>query len=80
MFTSEEHAQRSRLFRQITTGMMAVATTVLVAVMFVQPGQFTRALAALAAVNALGLVCLPSIAEVTREPQASRLLQGSWRW
>ena len=58
MFTSEEHAQRSRLFRQVTAGMMAVATTVLVAVMFVQPGQFTRALAALVAVNALGLIVL----------------------
>ena len=58
MFTSEEHAQRSRLFRQIAGGMMAVATTVLVVLMFVQPEQFTRALAALAAVNALGLVLL----------------------
>ena len=58
MFTSEEHAQRSRLFRQITAGMMGVATTVLVVLMFVQREQFTRAWVALAVVNALGLVLL----------------------
>ena len=58
MFTSEDHAQRSLLFRQITGGMMAVATTALVVLMFVQSEQFTRALAALVAVNTLGLVLL----------------------
>ena len=58
MFTSEEPAQRSRLFRQVTIGVMSVATTVLVLVMFVQPAKGVRAVVALAAVNALGLVLL----------------------
>jgi len=58
VFISEEHAQSSRLFRQVTGGMMAVSTTVLVVLLFVQPAHFTRALAALAAVNTLGFVLL----------------------
>ena len=58
MFTSEEHAQRSRLFRQVAIGMMAVATPVLVLLMLVQPTQRVRAVAALAALTALALVLL----------------------
>jgi len=58
VFTSEEHAQRSRQFRQIAIGMMAVSTTVLVALMFVQPAQRVRAMSALAAMGVLGLVLL----------------------
>jgi len=58
VFTSEEHAQRSRLFRQLAIGMMAVATPVLVLLMLVQPTQRVRAAAALAAVTVLALVLL----------------------
>ena len=58
MFTSEEHAQRSRLFRQVAIGMMAVSTTVLVTLMFVQPTQRARALAALTVMSVLGLALL----------------------
>ena len=58
MFISEEHAQRSRLFRQVTIGMMSVATAVFVALIFVQPAQHVRAVVSLAAVNALGVLLL----------------------
>jgi hypothetical protein len=58
VFTSEEHAQRRRLFRQVAIGMMAVATPVLVLLMLVQPTQRVRAVAALVAMTVLALVLL----------------------
>ena len=58
MFTSDEHAQRSRQFRQIAVGMMAVATTVLVVLMLVQPAQRVRELIAVTVVDTLGVVLL----------------------
>ena len=58
MFATEDQTQRARLFHQVTTGTMAVATVLLFVLLWVQPAQTVRAISGIAAVNILGIVLL----------------------